>query len=116
MDRIEVRGLRAYGRHGANAGEAEIVQPLDLDLDLSIDLRAARTSDDLADTVDYDALSRRVRTTVATTSFRLLERLADAIAREIITDERIVRAAVRIAKPQLLDGATPAVTVVAERN
>ncbi len=116
MDRIEVRGLRAYGRHGANLGEQDVAQPFDLDLDVELDLRAARASDDLADTIDYDALTRRVRATVATRSFRLLERLADEIVNGIMGDERIVRAAVRIAKPTILDGATPAVTVIATRD
>ena len=116
MDRIEVRGLRVYGRHGANPGEQEVAQPFDLDLELHLDLAAARASDDLGDTIDYDAIAKSVRKTVATRSFRLLERLADEISREIMTDGRIVRAAVRIAKPTILDGATPAVTVIAQRD
>ncbi len=55
--RIFVRDIRAYGRHGANPGERDAAQPFDLDVELvaDVDLRA-RTSDDLADTIDYAAI------------------------------------------------------------
>ena len=38
------------------------------------------------------------------------------IAAEVMRDARIVRATIRIAKPHLLDGATPAVTIYSERG
>ncbi len=33
-DTIEMRGIRAWGHHGANAGEQDVAQPLDVDLTL----------------------------------------------------------------------------------
>ncbi len=110
-DLIEVRGLRAFGRHGANPGEQDVPQPFDLDLWLDVDLARARASDALADTVDYDALAREVRRIVQTQSFALLERLGDEIVRAVARDERVSAVRVRIAKPAILAGATPAVTV-----
>ncbi len=66
-------------------------------------------SDDLGDTLDYAHLHRRIATIVQSTSFALLERLAAEIADALFRDARIARAQVRIAKPELLDGATPSV-------
>ena len=110
MDRITLRCVRAYGRHGWEAGERDAPQPFDLDLDLEIDLRAAQVSDDLAQTIDYAALHRRVVGIVENTSYALLERLAGEIVATLFEDRRVKRAVLSIAKPKILDGATPSVT------
>lgn len=111
MDSIAVRGIRAYGKHGANPGERDQAQPFDIEVELELDLSRARSSDALADTADYDALHARIVAIVEETSFALLERLGEEILREIKTDERIRAARVLIAKPGILRGATPAVRV-----
>jgi dihydroneopterin aldolase len=115
-DRIEVRGIRAYGRHGANPGERDHAQAFDIDLELEVDLQAARASDDLSDTLDYAALHAEVLELVRTRSYALLERLGDELARALLRDPRVRAASVRIAKPNLLGGATPAVTIRAGRG
>ena len=110
-DAIAVRGIRAHGRHGALPGERDHAQPLDVDVELEVDLAAARQSDALGDTLDYAQVANRVRRLVAEHSFALLERLGDEIARELKRDPRVRAVSVTLAKPGLLDGATPSVTV-----
>ena len=114
MDVIELRGVRAYGRHGANPGERDVEQPFDVDVRIEIDLSAASHSDDLGDTLNYAELHQRVVGIVQSTSFLLLERLAAEIVNAIFRDPRAARAQVRIGKPQLLDGATPSVRLMRE--
>ncbi len=111
MDTIALRGIRAYGKHGANPGERDHPQPFDIDLEVDIDLTAARATDSLADTVDYAALHLSITAMVRTHSYALLERLGAAILADVFTDARIVAARLTLAKPGLLDGATPAVTL-----
>jgi dihydroneopterin aldolase len=115
LDRIEITGIRAFGRHGANAGEKDVPQPFDVDVSLELDLTAARSSDALADTLDYAALHATIVRLVRERSYDLLERLGDDVLAAVLADARVRRARVRIAKPQLLAGATPAVVVHAER-
>jgi len=115
-DTIEVRGIRAYGHHGANPGEKTVAQPFDIDVTLELDLSAARQSDALADTLDYAALHATVVRLVRERSYDLLERLGAELLAAIMADPRVARAQLRIAKPQLLAGATPAVTVRASRG
>jgi dihydroneopterin aldolase len=110
-DRIAVRGIRAYGRHGALEGERDLPQPFDLDLELELDLTAARASDQLADTLDYAAVHARAVGIVQERSYALLERLGDEIVRALLADPRVLAAGVTIGKPALLAGATPSVTV-----
>lgn len=111
MDRITLRGIRAYGRHGAYEGERDREQPFDVELTLHVDLRAAQASDDLADAPNYDELHKRVCSIVESTSFALLERLAGAIVDAACADARVARAEATVGKPGLLDGATAYVTI-----
>jgi dihydroneopterin aldolase len=115
-DFIEIRGIRAFGRHGALPGERDHPQPFDLELVIEIDLTQARASDDLAQTVDYSAVHARIVRIVTERSFQLLERLGDAILEDVMRDARIVAAEIRIAKPDLMDGATPAVRLSSRRD
>jgi dihydroneopterin aldolase len=115
-DRIALRGIRAYGRHGALTGERERTQPFELELELELDLATPRASDELADTVDYAALHARVVAIVEEHSYALLERLGDEILRAMLADGRVRSASVTIGKPALLAGATPSVTLHASRS
>jgi dihydroneopterin aldolase len=115
LDTIELRGIRVFGRHGANPGEKDVPQPFDVDVWLDVDLGAARRSDALADTIDYDALHRRIVAIVRDRSYDLLERLGQDMLDAIFADPRIASASVQIAKPKLLAGATPVVTLRATR-
>jgi len=115
-DAIALRGIRAYGKHGANPGERDFVQPFDVELYIDVDLGRARHSDALADTIDYAALHARIVRLVETQSFALLERLGETILGDVMRDRRISAARLEIGKPLLLAGATPSVTLRADRN
>ena len=72
---------------------------------------AARRSDVLSDTLDYDALHRSIVRLVGSTSYDLLERIGQDVLDLLFRDRRITHAEVSIGKPRLLAGATPVVTL-----
>jgi len=111
MDMIRIDGIRAFGRHGADPGERDAVQPFDVNVALEIDLRPSGQSDDLRDTLDYAVLRDAIVAIVESTSFRLIERLASEIARAVLDDARVAHAEITVAKPGILQGATPSVTL-----
>lgn len=115
MDGIRLDGIRAYGKHGADAAEREHAQPFDVAILAELDLAEAAASDDLTRTLDYAALHERIVRIVATTSYALLERLAADLLDAVFDDRRVARAEVTIAKPGILDGATPSVTLSRSR-
>jgi FolB domain-containing protein len=89
-DLIELRGLRLAGIVGVLAHEQAQPQPLELDLDIRLDLAAAGASDDLSDTVDYGALCALAEQVVSTTSYALLEALAEHLAAALLAaDPRV---------------------------
>lgn len=100
-DRIELRGLRLTGFCGVLPEEQERRQPLEVDIDLEVDLAAAAATDSLGDTVDYGAICDAVDGVVATERFALLERLAGRLADACLADERIgaVEVSVRKLRP-----------------
>ncbi|HYL28056.1 MAG TPA: dihydroneopterin aldolase [Candidatus Nitrosotalea sp.] len=109
MDSITLRGVRAWGRHGAGAGERERRQLFEVDVTVWLDLQDAAASDDLGETIDYAALHERLIRAVSTTSYALLERLAADLLEAVFLEARIARAEVGVSKPHLLAGATPSV-------
>lgn len=103
--------MRFWGKHGANPGERDREQPIDVDLEIAMDVNRAAVSDALGDTVDYDELYSSCQRVVTQQSFALLEALADRIAQACLQDARIGEVTVRVRKPRLLDGATPEIEV-----
>jgi FolB domain-containing protein len=111
MDVMRLDGIRAFGRHGADPGERDAAQPFDVTVVLESDLSPAAESDDLREAIDYSVLRQTIVRIIESTSFRLVERLAAEIARAILEDSRIAHAEITVAKPGVLEGATPSVTL-----
>ncbi len=98
-DAIELRGLRLAGVVGVLPHEQAQPQPLEVDLDISLELAAAGKSDDLGDTVDYGALCGITDEVVTTTSYALLEALAEHVATALLAaDARIDAVTVSVRK------------------
>lgn len=114
-DFVRIRGMRFWGKHGAEPGERDWAQPIDLDVELAVDASAAAASDELADSVDYLGVYQKLERVVTQRSFALLEAVADACLTSVLEDPRILRATVWVRKPRLLDGATPEVEMTRRR-
>jgi 7,8-dihydroneopterin aldolase/epimerase/oxygenase len=106
-DRIVLANMRFDGRHGDHEWERAQPQPFEVDVELSLDLRAAGASDDLGTTVDYGRVFDLVREIVETRTFHLLEAIAQAIADDVLAAFPAVdEIRVRIRKPKVrLSGA-----------
>jgi dihydroneopterin aldolase len=110
--RVFLSGIEATGRHGARPGEKDDPQPFVIDLDLEVNVGEDR----IDATADYRDVTERVRAVVQGGSFDLIESIADAVARECLTFERVLRATVVIHKPNAasrlgIQGVAAAVTL-----
>jgi 7,8-dihydroneopterin aldolase/epimerase/oxygenase len=99
-DRIELRGLRVRGHHGVYDHELRDGQDFVVDVTLWMDLSAAATSDDLADTLDYGVLAQRVAAIVGGDPCNLIEAVAGRVADDVMSDERVQAVEVVLHKPQ----------------
>ena len=93
--RIELTGIPTEGRHGANPGERVLPQAFVVDLDVLLEY----SDDSLETTLDYRMLTQLVKDTVATTSFVLLESLAEAVASAMFEYPTVLEATATVHKP-----------------
>ena len=109
--RLFLSGIHVSGRHGARSGEKDEPQPFVVDLDLTVDV----DDDRIESTSDYRGITERVRAIVEQESFDLIEKLAERIATEVVTMDRVVGVTAVVHKPTAagrleFDGVAAAVT------
>jgi FolB domain-containing protein len=116
-DRIRIEGMRFQGTHGVHEHEQRNPQTFEVDVELELDLRPAGLSDDLTQTVDYSRVFATCGRIVESTRFRLIEALAETIARELLAESTADEVTVRIRKPEVdLGGPFQAVGVEIRRR
>ena len=94
--------MQFEGKHGYYDHELLNPQPFEVDVELVMNLQPAGIDDDLEKTVDYGKVYDVTRQIVESTSFRLLEALAEAIAHEVLGDHPAVsEVVVRVRKPDV---------------
>ena len=91
--------MRFDARHGYHEWEHETTQPFEVDVELVLNLQPAGIDDDLELTIDYGRVYGAVRQIVESTSFKLLEALAEAISHELLSDFAVSEVGVRVRKP-----------------
>jgi dihydroneopterin aldolase len=111
-DRIVLHDMVFQARHGVHPHERRDEQPFHVDVELELDLRPAGLADDLELTVDYSIVHETVRRIVESTSFRLIEALAEAIAHELLAGHPVAAVRVRVRKPRVQLGGTLAYAAV----
>ena len=100
---------------GAQDWEREKKQDVLINLRLDTDIRAAATSDNIADALNYRTITKAIIAHVEGSSYYTVEALATAIARICVVEHRAARVMVRLEKPGALRFAK-SVGVVIERE
>jgi 2-amino-4-hydroxy-6-hydroxymethyldihydropteridine diphosphokinase len=101
-DQIHIKDLLLRTLIGINKEEREKRQDVLINITLSADTRPAGRSDEIADAVNYKTITKRVIRMVEASSFYLVERMVDEIARICLADARVEAARVRVEKPGAL--------------
>ncbi len=102
MDRILISDLQARCIIGVNDDERREKQDVLINIAISADLRKAGKSDRFEDTVDYRAIKKRVLQIAESSSYHLVEALAEAIAEVCLEHPSVKLAQVRVEKPLAL--------------
>ena len=116
-DRIAVRGISGHGRHGVYDWERERGQTFRVDAVLELDTAPAAAGDDLAKTVDYAGLARRLHAVLTGEPVALLETLAQRLADCCLAYPVVDAVEITVHKPEV-DLGVPAddVTVAIRRT
>jgi FolB domain-containing protein len=102
MDKIIIKDLLVRSIIGINPEERVKKQDILINMILFADIRQAAQSDDIADAVNYKAITKRVIEHVEKSSDLLVEKLVSDIARLILSEFNVEKVRVRVEKPGAL--------------
>ena len=112
-DRLIIRNLELQCVIGVEDWERRMPQRVVVDIELRGDFSAAAELDDLGDAVDYRAVCAAAVEVAEEEGYRLLETLADRVARAVLRVNRcVVEVRVSVHKPLALAGFGDAEAVV----
>ncbi|MDX8391327.1 MAG: dihydroneopterin aldolase [Mariprofundaceae bacterium] len=115
MDRILIEGLEVRTVIGIFDWEREIRQTVRLDMEMAWDVQRAAASDDIVDTLDYKAVSKRLISFVEGSSFGLIEALAEHCANIVLQEFSVSWLRLKMSKPGAVRGSEN-VAVLIERG
>jgi len=114
-DMVLIEGLEVRTVIGIFDWEREIRQSVRLDLEMRWDIEKAAGSDDITDTLDYKAVSKRLIAFIEGSSFGLIESLAEACASIVLEEFHVPWLRLKLSKPGAVRGSEN-VAVVIERS
>jgi len=116
LRRVFVRDLELMASVGVFELEKRYEQRLIISVDLMVQDDYDGQSDSLSAVLDYGSLISGIRSIVESGHTNLLETLAERIAARCLADPRVVRAVVRLEKPDIVPGCrTVGIEIVRER-
>ncbi|MDT0502019.1 MULTISPECIES: dihydroneopterin aldolase [unclassified Halomonas] len=115
MDLVLIESLAVDTVIGVYDWERNITQRLVLDLELATDIRPAAADDDIAQTLDYAAISERIQAFAAGHDFALVETFAERLAATLREEFGIAWLRLVVRKPGAV-AAAAAVGVSIERG
>jgi 7,8-dihydroneopterin aldolase/epimerase/oxygenase len=103
-DRIFLRGLTVECIIGFIDWERRVKQTIVIDLEFPVDCRTTARTDEVANTVDYKAVAKRVIAFVETSEFKLVETLAHRLGMLIIEEFSLEWVRICVNKPGAIRG------------
>lgn len=96
--KISIVDLEVFYRVGVPDAERAVAQRLQLTVEMEFDFAAAARSNELADTIDYFAVCRRLLKFGEGRSWKLIEKLATDIANTILIEFKPAAVSVEVKK------------------
>jgi len=115
MDLVFIKNLRVDTIIGIYDWERKVLQTVALDLEMGFDNQKPAATDQIQDTLDYKAVSKRLITFIENSSFQLVETLAERCATIVLEEFNVPWLRLKVSKPGAVRGAK-AVGVLIERG
>ncbi|MBS0581400.1 MAG: dihydroneopterin aldolase [Proteobacteria bacterium] len=103
-DRIFLRGLTSECIIGFIDWERRVKQTVVLDIELPVDCAHAARTDEVADTLDYKKVAKRVLAFIEGSEFKLVETLAHRLALTILAEFGLPWVRISVNKPGAIRG------------
>jgi len=115
MDIVYIRELEIETLIGIYDWEREVKQVVSLDLEMATDIQRAAQSDNIKDTLDYKAVSKRLISFISGSEFLLVEAMAEQVAKIVLEEFNVSWLRLRLSKPGAVRGARD-VGIIIERQ
>ncbi|OGE20198.1 MAG: dihydroneopterin aldolase [Candidatus Dadabacteria bacterium RIFCSPHIGHO2_12_FULL_53_21] len=99
---IKIENLRLRTVVGIFEWEKKVKQDIVINIEIEFDGREAVEKDDIAFTVDYKSITKRIISEVEGREFNLIERIAGDVVSIILEDGRVSKATAKVDKPGAL--------------
>jgi len=99
---IRIEDLKLRTIVGIYEWEKENKQDIVINVEIEFDGTKAIETDDIADTIDYKSITKKIITMVEESEFNLIERIAGEAIKIIMENEKVQKASVRVDKPGAL--------------
>lgn len=106
MDIVFIEDLRVDTVIGIFDWEREIRQTVSIDLEMAFNIRKAAATDDIAHTLDYKAVGKRIISFVEAASYQLVETLAEEIAGIVLREFEVSEVKLKLNKRGALRGSS----------
>ena len=104
MDKVFIKNLQVETIIGIFNWEREVKQVVSIDLEMEFDNKKAAKSDDIKDALDYKKIGKRVSGYVKKSKYKLVERLAEQIAKIVLKEFPVSSLILSVTKPGALRG------------
>ena len=104
MDKVFINNLQVETIIGIFDWEREVRQVISIDLEMEFDNKKAAKSDDIKDALDYKKVGKRINTFVKKSKYKLVERLAEQIAKLVLKEFPVSSVTVSLMKPGAMRG------------
>ena len=104
MDKVLISNLQVETIIGIFDWEREVKQVVSIDLEMEFDNKKAAKSDDIKDALDYKKVGKRITTFVKKSKYKLVERLAEQIAKLVLKEFPVSSVTVSLMKPGAMRG------------
>jgi 7,8-dihydroneopterin aldolase/epimerase/oxygenase len=116
-DKIFIKGLTLEAIIGIYSYERLVKQPLQLDLELFLDITSSAHSGMITDTIDYDLVVARVSQLVEESHFDLIESLIQSITATLLDEFNVEKVRCTLYKPQAITKAqTVGITITRKKR
>lgn len=115
MDIIYLSDLRIDTIIGIYDWERRVKQTIILDVEMGADIRAAASSDNIEDTLNYKNVAKRLFAYIGESEFELVETLAEKVAEMILTEFKVPWLRLKVNKQGAVRGVRD-VGVIIERG
>ena len=104
MDKVYIKNLEVEAIIGIFQWEREVKQIISVDIEMDFDNKKAASTDDIRDALDYKKVGKRVSAYIQGSQAKLVESLAEKVAKIILQEFPVSRLVLTLSKPGALRG------------